>query len=90
METLSIGRFVLVSLAVWRVTHLLAEEDGPGDVVVRLRAREPEADQDEKGDEIGDEGVGEAGEAREELLIGLGVEALRQLDIDDQQGHREV
>ena len=39
METLSIGRFVLVSLAVWRVTHLLAEEDGPGDVVVRLRTR---------------------------------------------------
>ena len=37
METLSIGRFVLVALAVWRVTHLLAEEDGPGDVVVRLR-----------------------------------------------------
>jgi hypothetical protein len=37
MEALSIGRFVLVSLAVWRVTHLLAEEDGPGDVVVRLR-----------------------------------------------------
>ena len=39
METLSIGRFVVVSLAVWRVTHLLAEEDGPGDVVVRLRKR---------------------------------------------------
>jgi hypothetical protein len=39
METQSIGRFVLVVLAVWRVTHLLAEEDGPGDVVVRLRAR---------------------------------------------------
>jgi len=39
METLSIGRFVLVSLAVWRVTHLIAEEDGPGDVVVRLRTR---------------------------------------------------
>jgi hypothetical protein len=39
METLSIGPFVLVSLAVWRVTHLLAEEDGPGDVVVWLRAR---------------------------------------------------
>jgi hypothetical protein len=37
METLSIGRFVIVSLAVWRVTHLLAEEDGPGDVVVWLR-----------------------------------------------------
>ncbi len=28
-----------MSLAVWRVTHLLAEEDGPGDVVVRLRKR---------------------------------------------------
>jgi hypothetical protein len=39
---------------------------------VRLRAREPEADQDEKGDEIGDEGVGEAGEAREELLLVFG------------------
>lgn len=37
MDTVSIGRFVLVSLAVWRVTHLLAEEDGPGDLVVRLR-----------------------------------------------------
>ncbi len=33
------ARFVLASLATWRVTHLLAEEDGPADVVVRLRAR---------------------------------------------------
>ena len=32
-------RFVLGSLATWRVTHLLAEEDGPADLVVRLRAR---------------------------------------------------
>jgi len=32
-------RFVLGSLAVWRVTHLLAEEDGPADVVLHLRAR---------------------------------------------------
>jgi hypothetical protein len=32
-------RFVLGSLATWRVAHLLAEEDGPADVVVRLRAR---------------------------------------------------
>jgi hypothetical protein len=32
-------RFALASLAVWRVTHLLAEEDGPADAVVRLRAR---------------------------------------------------
>jgi hypothetical protein len=32
-------RFALASLATWRVTHLLAEEDGPFDAVVRLRAR---------------------------------------------------
>jgi Protein of unknown function (DUF1360) len=32
-------RFVLASLATWRVTHLLAEEDGPADIVVQLRAR---------------------------------------------------
>jgi hypothetical protein len=29
--------FVVGSLAVWRMTHLLVEEDGPGDVVVFLR-----------------------------------------------------
>ncbi len=33
------ARFALASLATWRLTHLLAEEDGPGDVVVRARAR---------------------------------------------------
>jgi hypothetical protein len=32
-------RFVLASLAVWRIAHLLAEEDGPADAVVRLRRR---------------------------------------------------
>lgn len=32
-------RFALASLATWRLTHLLAEEDGPADVVVQLRAR---------------------------------------------------
>jgi hypothetical protein len=32
-------RFALAALATWRVTHLLASEDGPGDAVVRLRAR---------------------------------------------------
>ncbi len=32
-------RFVLAILAVWRVTHLLASEDGPADLVFRLRAR---------------------------------------------------
>ncbi len=33
-----IWRFVLCALAIWRVTHLLAEEDGPWDLIVRLRA----------------------------------------------------
>ena len=32
-------RFGIAVLATWRVTHLLASEDGPGDLVVRLRAR---------------------------------------------------
>ena len=32
-------RFGLAVLATWRVTHLLAAEDGPGDVVARVRAR---------------------------------------------------
>ena len=32
-------RFVLAVLATWRVTHLLANEDGPADVLVRLRRR---------------------------------------------------
>jgi len=31
-------RFTLASLATWRLTHLLAEEDGPADAVARLRA----------------------------------------------------
>jgi hypothetical protein len=31
-------RFVLAVLATWRVTHLLASEDGPADLIVRLRA----------------------------------------------------
>jgi hypothetical protein len=29
--------FTLVVLATWRLTHLIAEEDGPGDIVVRIR-----------------------------------------------------
>lgn len=40
MQDPSFGtRFGLASLAVWRLTHLLAEEDGPFDAVVRLRRR---------------------------------------------------
>lgn len=31
-------RVVLASFATWRVTHLLAGEDGPADLVVRFRA----------------------------------------------------
>jgi hypothetical protein len=30
-------RFVLAVLATWRITHLLANEDGPADVIVQLR-----------------------------------------------------
>lgn len=33
------ARFVVGALATWRVTHLLVEEDGPADAVVRLRRR---------------------------------------------------
>lgn len=33
------SRFVVGSLVTWRVTHLLAEEDGPADVVLRMRRR---------------------------------------------------
>jgi len=32
-------RFAVAVLAAWRVTHLLASEDGPADLVVRFRAR---------------------------------------------------
>ena len=32
-------KFVVDVLATWRVTHLLAREDGPADLMVRLRAR---------------------------------------------------
>ena len=32
-------RFAVAGLAVWRVTHLLAREDGPGGVIARLRAQ---------------------------------------------------
>ena len=40
MEDLNfLTRFVLAVLATWRVTHLLASEDGPADLIVRFRAR---------------------------------------------------
>jgi hypothetical protein len=31
--------FVMASLVVWRITHFVVDEDGPWDVVVRLRTR---------------------------------------------------
>jgi|HubBroStandDraft_1064217.scaffolds.fasta_scaffold1141733_2 hypothetical protein len=34
----SISLFVLCALATWRLTHLVVEEDGPFDLIVRLRA----------------------------------------------------
>jgi hypothetical protein len=32
-------RFMLAVLATWRVTHLLAQEDGPWDLIARVRER---------------------------------------------------
>jgi hypothetical protein len=32
-------RFALAALATWRVTHLLANEDGPANAIVRIRRR---------------------------------------------------
>lgn len=32
-------RLVLAALAVWRLSHLLAAEDGPWDVIVQLRRK---------------------------------------------------
>jgi len=32
-------RFLLAALATWRITHLLANEDGPADLIARFRAR---------------------------------------------------
>lgn len=29
--------FLIVSLAIWRITHLLSKEDGPFDLIFRLR-----------------------------------------------------
>jgi Protein of unknown function (DUF1360) len=33
------ARLILAVLATWRITHLLANEDGPADLIVRFRAR---------------------------------------------------
>ena len=37
VDTAFWARLVLAVLATWRLTHLLAREDGPADLLVRLR-----------------------------------------------------
>ncbi len=37
-DTCTWFRFILAVLAAWRVTHLLASEDGPADLIVKFRA----------------------------------------------------
>ena len=32
-------KFVILALATWRVTHLLANEDGPANIITRIRMR---------------------------------------------------
>jgi Protein of unknown function (DUF1360) len=39
MSDWSLTSFLLAVLATWRVTHLLANEDGPADVIFQLRRR---------------------------------------------------
>lgn len=36
-ENSSLNKLILGTLVVWRITHLLNSEDGPGDMVVRIR-----------------------------------------------------
>ena len=33
------ARFVLAALATWRMTHLLAREDGPANIIARVREK---------------------------------------------------
>ena len=37
MTDISITWFCLSTLAVWRITHLLSQEDGPFDLVIKFR-----------------------------------------------------
>ena len=34
---MDVFRFIIVSLVAWRITHLLSKEDGPFDIIYRLR-----------------------------------------------------
>jgi len=37
MKTIDITGFIICTLAVWRITHLLSQEDGPFDTVIKFR-----------------------------------------------------
>ncbi len=37
MITIDIASFGICSLAIWRITHLLSQEDGPFDAVIKFR-----------------------------------------------------
>ena len=39
LSDMSLKSFLLAVLATWRVTHLLANEDGPADIIFKLRRR---------------------------------------------------
>jgi hypothetical protein len=39
LRDMSLKSFLLAVLATWRVTHLLANEDGPADIIFKLRRR---------------------------------------------------
>jgi len=37
MKSIDITGFIICTLAVWRITHLLSQEDGPFDTVIKFR-----------------------------------------------------
>ena len=39
MMDVNIITFLLCGFALWRITHLFSEEDGPFDIVIRIRSR---------------------------------------------------
>jgi len=54
-----------------------------------VRVPEPERGEHQEGDDIGDEGFLKPGEARKQLRPTRRIEALGQVDIDDEHRHRE-
>ena len=37
MKSIDVPGFIICTLAVWRITHLLSQEDGPFDTVIKFR-----------------------------------------------------